>query len=497
MDRYGKTISIIVGLGLLVALAFFIAPLISDMTSAASTDDAALQIAVESSDGGKAFANFLSNLEATNQYSFCAVKSISDSGDLSELFFGCTIRENDYAIKVVENDEERRQLFIDGEYTYINDTSEIVYIKGRDIDFPITHLQEALTGKLIHADEEIIDGNHANRVQIYKNGIIYALYFDQRGDLIRFYYIYDSNEIALDFCGFYFDEGLDFVSFNIPSEYLHSNANPSIRRGSNDSRLADLTMDAATIPGFDPLETSYNISVPFETSAVTIGAIANDNKAKITGTGAISLVTGDNVVDIVVLAEDQTTKATYTLNIYRNSSDAALSDLKINGLTVIGFDENVTSYLYKVDAKVTYATIGATAKYSGSKITGKGRKTLAFGDNVFNVVVTAKNGVTTQTYTVTIRRGSANSKLSGIKIDKSALLSFDPLITRYSISVPFETASILLAATAEASTATVSGVGRLKLAVGNNTFTIVVTAQDKSTTVYTLNILRNSSDAAS
>lgn len=226
MNRFGKIIGIIIGLIILGVLVINIIPVISTVMNQKPVEQTSKIDVSDGSEGAIAFENFLSNMASAKQFSFCVVKSVKEQDSISVMDFGCTIRGDDYAVKFVENEQEFRQLYLDGKHTYINDTEKTVYKNFRVIDFPDVHFLEALSGKLIHTDSEIVNGNQVNCVQLYKNGIVYAVYFNQLGELTRFYYIYDSNEIALDFCGFYFDETVEYASLEFPSSYMQGVGDP-------------------------------------------------------------------------------------------------------------------------------------------------------------------------------------------------------------------------------------------------------------------------------
>jgi hypothetical protein len=186
----------------------------------------------------------------------------------------------------------------------------------------------------------------------------------------------------------------------------------TIRRGDSNSKLSGITIDSVTVAGFNPLVTGYSISVSSVTSSVTIGATAAFSGATVAGTGTVSLAAGDNTVHLVVTAQDQTAQTIYTLNIYRDSNnDATLSNLTVNGVTVSGFSRNVTTYRVTVGGATTNALIGAETENGHAALTGTGSFALSMGDNVFHLVVTAEDGVTTKTYSLTIRRSDSSQPL--------------------------------------------------------------------------------------
>ncbi|MBR7071813.1 MAG: cadherin-like beta sandwich domain-containing protein [Clostridia bacterium] len=86
---------------------------------------------------------------------------------------------------------------------------------------------------------------------------------------------------------------------------------------SNNANLASLTVSGATIsPNFSADKTAYQASVANEVTSCKITAKAQDGAAKITGTGTLNLVVGNNNRNIVVTAADGT-KKTYILTVVR------------------------------------------------------------------------------------------------------------------------------------------------------------------------------------
>ena len=221
MNRYGKGIGVFIGLVVLAALVFYIVPKIGSLLSAHSNDQTDAPAVSEDEDAA-IFENFLSDLNASPQYTFCAVRSTTGVTDSYSDVMYCTVKGNDYVIQLEKDKEVYRQIYVDGEYTLVNDTEKTVYKNTQEIDFPDTHFREAVTGKIIGTQGEIINGNQVVGVQLYKNGTVYMFYFDQTGELIRYYYIYNNNEITIDFCNFVmgFTDGISFsVSPSFEQDY--------------------------------------------------------------------------------------------------------------------------------------------------------------------------------------------------------------------------------------------------------------------------------------
>ncbi|MCQ2478841.1 MAG: cadherin-like beta sandwich domain-containing protein, partial [Clostridia bacterium] len=86
---------------------------------------------------------------------------------------------------------------------------------------------------------------------------------------------------------------------------------------STNANLSSLSVSGGSLsPKFAANTVTYNVTVPNSTSKVTISAAAQDQKAKVSGTGACDLKVGKNVKTVTVTAESGA-KKNYTLNITR------------------------------------------------------------------------------------------------------------------------------------------------------------------------------------
>ena len=135
-----------------------------------------------------------------------------------------------------------------------------------------------------------------------------------------------------------------------------------------------------------------------------------------------------NVITVVVTAQDGETTQTYTVTVTRaGSTEASLSALSLRGVTLTpAFSSGTTAYAASVGHAVTESTVTATASDANASVEVKlngvvdqdGVTPLVVGSgNVIAVVVTAQDGVTTQTYTVTVTRaGSSDATLSALSL---------------------------------------------------------------------------------
>ena len=163
-----------------------------------------------------------------------------------------------------------------------------------------------------------------------------------------------------------------------------------------------------------------------------VDANSDPNDAIPDGGHVIELAVGDNEIEVVVTAEDPTVTKTYTVTVDRDepppSSDALLSGLELSGVSSVdlGFSSTDDDYDVNVPNGLTSTTVTATTNDAGASYVvqldgvtdSDGTIPLAVGGNEITVVVTAEDGVTTKTYTVTVTRAdpSGDATLSDLEL---------------------------------------------------------------------------------
>ena len=101
------------------------------------------------------------------------------------------------------------------------------------------------------------------------------------------------------------------------------------------------------------------------------------------------------------------------------SNDATLSALALSGVDIT-FSTATTTYTASVPATTTQTTVTPTTNHDsatyvvklGGVVDDDGTIPLAAGANVVSVEVTAEDGVTTQTYTVTVTRATPSEPVT-------------------------------------------------------------------------------------
>lgn len=286
---------------------------------------------------------------------------------------------------------------------------------------------------------------------------------------------------------------------------------------SHNADLASLEVSDATLtPGFSANTTSYTAAVPYSTGDVDVTAIPAGVGATVSiKIGSIFNSNGTKTVTVTVTAQDSITKKTYTIVINRNGADANanLADLTMaSGTLIPEFSADQTSYTADVAYNVKSITVRPTAsfKYATVKVNGKAVDSgessdpvnLAVGSNTITVEVTAENGTTAKTYTITVNRkdASVNTNLSGLVVTPGTLLpEFTQNQTEYKVSVPDEVTSISIIATVSSASSliTINGTQAVSgtpftvnnLALGENIISVAVSA-DGDTRVYTVTVSR-------
>ncbi len=78
---------------------------------------------------------------------------------------------------------------------------------------------------------------------------------------------------------------------------------------SKNNNLSSIKVDDyELIPAFDKNTTDYKVTVPSNVEKVNVSATAEDRKSKISGTGEIEVAEGENKVELIVTAENGSTK---------------------------------------------------------------------------------------------------------------------------------------------------------------------------------------------
>ena len=339
--------------------------------------------------------------------------------------------------------------------------------------------------------------------------------------------------------------GLDWSSVTFRTLRL------SVRPASTDATLSALAVSSGTLdPEFDAATTEYTATVAGTVTQATVTPTTTDENATVSyldgsdealtdadtssaDTFEVDLATGENVVKVVVTAEDAETTKTYTLTVGKGSDDATLSALATSSGTLdptfaaatTEYTATVASTVERITVTPTTTDTNATVSYldgSDDELTDADTSSantfevdLDTGENVIKVVVLAEDTVATESYTLTVTRQSADATLSALTLSRGTLdPAFDAATEGYAATVPSTVARVTVtpttnhegasvayldasnAALADADTSS-ANTFEVDLDTGANVVKVQVTPEDTAaaTKTYTLTINRQSTDA--
>ncbi len=196
---------------------------------------------------------------------------------------------------------------------------------------------------------------------------------------------------------------------------------------STNADLSNLTVSSGPLnESFDPAKTSYTHNVVQSVTSIQVTPIVTDATATITvnnnnvqsgqASAPIPLQAGNNIISVVVTAQDGTTK-TYTVQVNRRgpSTNADLGNLTLSsGPLNETFYPAKTFYTQFVENRIESLTVNLITADIRASVTVNGLLVpnghvsstipLTIGSNIILIEVTAEDGMTTKKYTIHIDR---------------------------------------------------------------------------------------------
>lgn len=202
---------------------------------------------------------------------------------------------------------------------------------------------------------------------------------------------------------------------------------------SNVATLSNLGIRPNDFKGFKSSQTSYSVEVPNNIETIEIYASKGQNGQTISGTGKKSLKEGANSFNVVVTAEDGTTKKTYTLNITRkqeneepeqetpespkeeqpegdNQEEDTIETFGLTGLKIDGIQLNpefkpyVYEYKIEINENIEKLDISATTDITNYDIEITGNENFQEGENVVTIIVKDENSENVTTYQIIVNK---------------------------------------------------------------------------------------------
>ena len=201
------------------------------------------------------------------------------------------------------------------------------------------------------------------------------------------------------------------------------------RQESSICTLDAIYLDGIPLEGFSADTYAYDIELPHGTTQLPeVTATTTDPAA----THQIVVDEARKIVTITVTAENKDQK---TYSIYftiAKNTDATLSGIFADGELLANFDALTFEYNVNIPFGGTLPTLTATATDANAQVAIN-----AIDAMHHTIVVTAEDGLTTLTYTVTfVQLPSDNSNLLNIFVDGNPLEGFNPTDYEYAITLP-------------------------------------------------------------
>ena len=199
---------------------------------------------------------------------------------------------------------------------------------------------------------------------------------------------------------------------------------------STNSKLSAITLDGQLIEGFNPELFSYTVNLPIGTTELPIIAFekGDEYQTVIVENGGF-----DTPTKITVKSQSGVQTIYRITFVVVQSSISTLTDIQLDGVSLVGFEPTKTSYKVELPQGTTVAPKIAYVKgdeYQTVTLTEGGLT------GTSRIVVKAQNGAVT-TYTIEfVVVKSSNSKLNGIMLDGVLIEGFASDITIYNVALP-------------------------------------------------------------
>jgi len=185
---------------------------------------------------------------------------------------------------------------------------------------------------------------------------------------------------------------------------------------STNKLLKDLIVEGYELkPEFDPQTTKYSLELREKDEVLDIKATPESDKAKVQITGNEDYKIGNNIVKIVVTAEDGTTRF-YTITVTKNNEESLVEGLKLDSLQISNatlepeFNADESNYVVIVEDPSTITAEGILATVSDKNITITTSETTPDenGEKVITIMLESKDGEKTGIYQIVVKKPVKN-----------------------------------------------------------------------------------------
>lgn len=183
-----------------------------------------------------------------------------------------------------------------------------------------------------------------------------------------------------------------------------------------------------------------------------------------------------------------------SVKVHIPDTDNTLKSLTIDGTSVTGFNANTLNYSFKTAN--SSLNIAASANSSTATVSGTGKKSVSYGTNTYNIVVTAENG-SKKTYKITVTRDDNRetiNTLNSLSVDGYSISpTFNKSTLNYTLNVDSNVSKIKVKASKTSTKSSfVSGFGEREVSLnyGENKVYVKVKAENEKVNTYTIVVNR-------
>ncbi len=208
-----------------------------------------------------------------------------------------------------------------------------------------------------------------------------------------------------------------------------------------DATASYINVNGTLVAGFDPDTMSYDVELPYGSALPYV--TAGFNAPIVDDLDVDQAIALPGFATVTITAEDTNFVNVYTVNFTEAapSNDASLTDLAVSGPSIPGFDPDTLSYTMYMNCGVSPNVVPTLSDPNATF-----NVIAATNPGVAQVIVTAEDGVTTQTYNVNLLCFilSDDASLSGLSVNGTPLTGFHTDTLEYNVVLPYGTTTVPL-----------------------------------------------------
>ena len=253
------------------------------------------------------------------------------------------------------------------------------------------------------------------------------------------------------------------------------------------------------IPLTDFRSDIYSYDIQLNSLSVNITTTQNDGYT-VEGIGEHPLQLGQNIITLKVTDQDNNSQ-NYILNIITEKKEPYLESILVNSKLIDNFNKETFSYNLNIDGST--ALIEATPEFPQQCVVSGdiGNKNLKYGNNLYQIKVRNNNFNEEKTYILNINRPdnrNTDYTLKSLSLSVGSI-DFKPDVNTYDVYVDSSVDSVVIKSDLGNDKATyVDNYGNREVKLSNrvNPILIKVKAENETVNTYTINVIRNQSNAS-